>query len=341
MVDMIRQSSKQRSTISAVAEDAGVSRAAVSKVLNNAYGVSDALRQKVEASIAKLDYRPSFAARGMRGKTFTFGVLLGGIENPFVSEIVRGIASVAEQSGYKVVMAVGRYKNPLESGLVESMIDLRLDGVILVAPRLPDETLERFALQIPMVVIGHHQPKAEAFDTINCDDFAGAHLAVSALADRGYKDITMFSMAQPDINNANIITKREEGYATAMKDLSLDAHVQIAYLPTEQLDRAQVIKEFVDSTKRPRAVFCWSDLDAVPLLDALRSARIAVPDDLALIGYDNSPISSLSLFDLTSVDQLGEEQGKASARAILSRIDGRQNAEHVLLQPKLVPRSSH
>ncbi|NTE56504.1 LacI family transcriptional regulator [Agrobacterium tumefaciens] len=338
---MIRQNSKQRATISAVAEDAGVSRAAVSKVLRNAYGVSEALRQKVEASIERLDYRPSVAARGMRGKTYSFGVLLGGIENPFLSDVVRGISAVAEKSGYKVVMAMGRFKNALESGLIESMIDLRLDGVILIAPRLPDKLLDQYAQQIPMVVIGHHQPSAETFDTINCDDATGAELAVNALAERGYEDIAMISMPQPDVNDANIVTMREAGYAAAMQSLGLGHHARIIYMPLEQDDRTQLIKKLVSDEARPRAIFCWSDLDAVPLLDALRSSKVNVPSELALIGYDNSPVTRLSLFDLSTVDQLGEEQGKASADSLLSRIGGRNKAEHTVLKPKLVLRSSH
>ncbi|WP_040853571.1 LacI family DNA-binding transcriptional regulator [Phyllobacterium sp. YR531] len=338
---MSRQKLKQRATISAVADDAGVSRAAVSKVLNNAYGVSDALRQKVEASIARLGYRPSVAARGMRGKTFTFGVLLGGIENPLVSEIVRGISSVAESGGYKVVMAMGRYKQPLESGMIESMIDLRLDGVILIAPRLPDEVLDHFAQQIPMVVIGHHQPSAGSFDTVNCDDAKGAELAVFALAKRGYRDISMLSMPQPDTNDANIVTMREIGYKAAMEGLGLNRYTRIIYMPSEQQDRVRTLKKFVSGDERPRAIFCWSDLDAIPMIDAVRNAKISVPEDLAVIGYDNSSLASLSLFDLTSVDQLGVEQGKASAHTILSRIAGRVNAEHIVLQPTLILRSSH
>ncbi|CDI12199.1 LacI family DNA-binding transcriptional regulator [Agrobacterium pusense] len=338
---MKKNSSKQRATILAVAEDAGVSRAAVSKVLNNAYGVSDALREKVEASIARLGYRPSFAARGMRGKTFTFGVLLGGIENPLVSEIVRGISSVADSSGYKVVMAMGRYKQPLESGLIESMIDLRLDGLILIAPRLPDAVLNHFAQQIPMVVVGHHQPSTILFDTVNCDDAKGAGIAVYALVERGYQDICMLSMPQPEMNEANIVTMREAGYTAAMNQLGLQSFSRIDYMPIDPSERARFLQNLISNSGRPRALFCWSDLDAIPALDALRDANIWVPKQVAIIGYDNSPPSSLALFDLTSVDQRAEEQGRIAAQTVLSRISGRGEPNHVILQPKLVARSSH
>ena len=154
------QAPGHRVTIRTVAEDAGVSVAAVSKVLRNAYGVSDALRQKVEESIGRLGYRPSVAARGMRGQTFTLGVLLVDIENPFLPSIYSGISSVADKAGYKLLVGIGAARMPLEVKMIEQMIDNRMDGVVLVAAQLSGETLETYARQIPIVAIGHHEPAA-------------------------------------------------------------------------------------------------------------------------------------------------------------------------------------
>ena len=142
-----------RVTIRTVAADAGVSVAAVSKVLRNAYGVSDALRAKVEASIGKLGYRPSVAARGMRGQTFTLGVLLVEIDNPFLPSIYRGIEGVTEAAGYKIMVGIGAARRRTEVALIEQMIDNRMDGLILVASQIAGVTLERFARQIPIVVL--------------------------------------------------------------------------------------------------------------------------------------------------------------------------------------------
>ena len=146
-----------RVTIRTVAADAGVSVAAVSKVMRNAYGVSDALRLKVEASIEKLGYRPSVAARGMRGRTFTLGVLLVGIDNPFLPGIYQGIESVTESAGYKIMVGVGAARARTEAQLIEQMIDNRMDGMILVASQIAGGTLEHYARQIPIVVVGHHE----------------------------------------------------------------------------------------------------------------------------------------------------------------------------------------
>ena len=113
-----------------VATDAGVSVAAVSKVLRNAYGVSPSLRERVQASIDKLGYRPNTAARGLRGRTFTVGVLVVELRNPFVPDIVDGANAALAQFGYKALIGVGRTRTALETALIELMIDHNMDGLI-------------------------------------------------------------------------------------------------------------------------------------------------------------------------------------------------------------------
>jgi LacI family transcriptional regulator len=327
-----------RVTIRTVAADAGVSVAAVSKVMRNAYGVSDALRLKVEASIEKLGYRPSVAARGMRGRTFTLGVLLVGIDNPFLPGIYQGIESVTEAAGYKIMVGVGAARARTEVTLIEQMIDNRMDGLILVASQIAGQTLEHFARQIPIVVVGHHEPAAQGYDTINNDDQMGARLAVQALLDRGYRDIAYLTQTDQDDHYADVAPQREIGYREAMSAANLP--VRILALPQHGAPRDAQIHEILTAPDRPRAIFCWSDLDAIPLLSEAHRLGIRVPDDLALIGYDNSPMAGLAMINLSSVDQDGPRLGKLAAEAIFTRMGGRTVPEHILIEPKLIPRGS-
>jgi LacI family transcriptional regulator len=329
-----------RVTIRTVAADAGVSVAAVSKVMRNAYGVSDALRLKVEASIDRLGYRPSVAARGMRGQTYTLGVLLVGIDNPFLPSIYQGIESVTGAAGYKIMVGVGAAETRTEVRLIEQMIDNRMDGLILVATQIAGETLERFSQQIPTVVIGHHEPTAIGFDTINNDDHLGAKLAVRALLDKGHRDIAMITPAGSDRHPTDVAPERERGYRDAMAEAGLAAFARLIRVPQSGDARDRMIVEFLASPNRPRAVFCWSDLDAIPLLTAAFRQGIRVPQEIALVGYDNSPVAALPMIDLASVDQDGVRLGKLSAEALFSRINGRQVAEHILITPALILRSS-
>jgi LacI family transcriptional regulator len=328
-----------RVTIRTVAEDAGVSVAAVSKVMRNAYGVSEALRQNVMESIDRLGYRPSVAARGMRGQTYTLGVLLVGIDNPFLSQVFDGIAGVANAAGFKVLLGVGAAKMPMEAKLIEQMIDNHMDGIVLVAAQLSGQTLETYARQIPIAVIGHHEPTAMGFDTINSHDSEGARLAVQAFLAKGYRDIGMVSLGPQDSQLANVAPQREIGFRTAIEAAGLGPARIDRF---DDLDEARwsKLETVLRRPNRPRALFIWSDLDGVPLLNLARQFGLRVPEDLALIAYDNSPVAALPLIDLASIDQEGKRLGQIATEALLSRIGGRNVAEHVLITPHLVARSS-
>jgi LacI family transcriptional regulator len=329
-----------RVTIRTVAADAGVSVAAVSKVMRNAYGVSDALRLKVEASIERLGYRPSVAARGMRGRTFTLGVLLVGIDNPFLPGIYQGIESVTEAAGYKIMVGVGAARTRTEVTLIEQMIDNRMDGLILVASQIAGDTLEHYAGQIPIVVVGHHEPGAQGYDTINNNDQSGAGLAVRALIERGHRDIAFLTQSDQADHHADVAPQREIGYRATMQAAGLGDHVRVLALQHHGPSREIQIRQILTSPDRPRAIICWSDLDAIPLLSDAHRLGIRVPDDLSLIGYDNSPVASLSMVNLSSIDQDGPRLGKIAAEALFSRIKGRHVAEHIEIEPTLIVRAS-
>ena len=329
-----------RVTIRTVAADAGVSVAAVSKVMRNAYGVSDALRLKVEASIEKLGYRPSVAARGMRGRTFTLGVLLVGIDNPFLPGIYQGIERVTEPAGYKIMVGVGAARMRTETTLIEQMIDNRLDGLILVASQISGETLEHYARQIPIVVVGHHEPAAQGYDTINNDDQLGARIVVRAFIDRGHRDVAYVTQSDQEDHLADVAPQREIGYRKAMAEAGLADRVRVIALPNYGLPREAAIQEMLTAADRPHAIFCWSDLDAIPLMGEAYKLGIRVPNDLAIVGYDNSPTAALPMVGLSSVDQDGPRLGKLAAEALFTRMNGRSVAEHILIEPTLILRSS-
>ena len=328
-----------RVTIRTVAADSGVSVAAVSKVLRNAYGVSDALRLKVEVSIAKLGYRPSVAARGMRGQTFTIGVLLVEISNPFLPLVIDGINGVLEPSNYKALLGVGRSKASLESTLIESMIDNRMDGLILVAPRMSGPLLEDFARQIPVVAVAHHEA-SHAFDTINTDDRLGGRLATQALIAAGHRDIAMVSYEADQDHRTNVSYEREIGYGQAMAAAGLDDRARILRVSAPEGDQTGDVARFLAMPDRPRAIFVWSDLHAIPILNAAKMAGLRVPADLAIVGYDNSPVAALPLIGLSSMDQVPLRLGALATRTLLARIAGRTIAEHIMIEPTLVRRDS-
>lgn len=326
-----------KATIKDVADHAGVSKAAVSKVLRNAYGVSDEMRAKVLQSITDLGYRPSTAARGMRGQTYVIGILLVEIGNPFLPEVVQGLQEALAPAGYKALIGVGGARRRIEAPMIDSMIDMQLDGIVLVAPRLSGAELEHYARQVPMVVLGHHEPEAKGFDTVNSNDRLGARIATEALLETG-REVVMLSLPLLPDDEANVYVEREAGYHEAMAAAGRTARVtRVRNWPD---DEEPDILETIEIGSDPIAVFCWSDLHAVKLVNAVRMAGLRVPEDVAIIGYDDTPIAAMPLISLTSIDQKAQELGQIAARTLLGRVEGRTVPEHIQLDPMLARRDS-
>lgn len=336
-----RSAARKKVTIRTIADDAGVSTSAVSKVLRNAYGVSDSMREKVLKSIDKFGYRPSTAARGMRGRTYTMGMLLVDVSNPFLPAVIDSVKSSLRQQNYDLMISVSDGRRQIENSLIESLIDMRMDGLILVAPQCDVEVLESYARQIPMVVIGHHCPGSAVLDTVNSDDTFGGRLVVEALIAKGYRRIHMISLPPDEGDAADVNHVRETGYLAAMEQAGCAEHAQVVRMSQrpEGLDNA--VTAFLEQDDLPEAIFCWSDLHAVAIIDRARALGIKVPDDLAIIGYDNSPIAGMSLVGLASVDQLPDELGSKAVEQLLSRAEGRQEAQHFLIPPRLIVRGSY
>lgn len=340
-----RPPQKPRATIRTVAADAGVSVAAVSKVLRDAYGVSDALRAKVTASIDKLGYRPNAAARAMRGHTYRVGILLIAITNPFLPEVIDGILETLRAASYHGMIGIGLSRTEIEASLIESMIDSRMDGLILVAPEMTTAVLSHYARQIPVVAIAQHDPTATDFDTINSDDQLGATIAVRELIARGHRDIGML-MPDPSATQVHgVMHQREIGYRKAMAEAGLGDRARVNIVPHRlpadaPNGREAAIRAVLTAPNRPSALFCWSDLVGVDVVNVARGLGLRVPEDLAIIGYDNSRVAALPLIGLASIDQEGRRMGALAAQTLLGRIDGRTTAEHLAVPPHLVLRPS-
>lgn len=329
---------ERRPTIRTVALDAGVSRSAVSKVLCNAYGVSQELRSKVMASIERLDYRPQTSARAMRGKAYTLGVLASEIHNPFFADVFVGISQLAGTQ-YQPLLGVSQSLGSNEASLIEAMLDRQVDGLIWIAPRVGKDVLEATARKIPTVLVAYHDPETVAFDTANADDEKGARLAVEHLCQQGYRKISMVNVRWPNITGA-VPHRRERGYLAAMAKYGLDDHARVLYSEESAIDVGPLTEIMLRGQDRPDAVFCWNDFAALEVLSEAKRAGLDVPRQLAIVGIDNMAFSKLAQNSLSSVDQSAEALGEHAASMIFERIDGRKNPRHILLEPRLVVRGS-
>jgi DNA-binding LacI/PurR family transcriptional regulator len=326
-----------RVTIREVAKDAGVSVAAVSKVLRDAYGVSDALRAKVRASMHKLDYRPLAAARGMRGQTYTIGIVLPDLRNPFFADIMDGVNTALERTQYRAMIGISHSSVETEMGIVESMIDRQMDGMLMIGSTEDRRNLDIIAKRKPLVAIGHHDPEATTFDTVNNHDQQGAMLVVKHLAANGYRKIAMFSLVS---GTSTILIQRELGYRRGMMEAGLGKHINITS-SSQILREVQLsARRLLTGPQRPDAIFCWTDLIALEVISVAKELGLDIPNDLAVVGYDNTMFCDFAQNSLTSIDQSGEQLGLQAARLLIERIKGRAEAEHFVVTPRIVVRPS-
>lgn len=335
----IRETEKKngRVTIRDVAGDAGVSVAAVSKVLRDAYGVSDALRARVRASMDKLGYRPLAAARGMRGQTYTIGLVIPDLRNPFFADIMVGVNNALERTQYRCMIGISESSLTVEWAIVESMLDRQMDGIILIGSTEDRRHHEHIASLKPLATIGHHDPEARTFDTVNNNDHQGAMLATRHLAGAGYRNIAMISLAN---SNSTILSQRELGYRRGMMEAGLSKKIQILHVPQTLREVQLAARRLLEGPHRPDAIFCWTDLMALEVISVATELGLSVPADLGVVGYDNTMYCDLAQNSLSSIDQSGELLGLQAARLLIERIKGRSEAEHFVVTPRLVARKS-
>ena len=168
---------KRSVTIEDVAAAAGVSRAAVSKVIRDAYGVSPDMRSRVEAAIERLGYRPRVSARGMRGSTYTLGFEIPSIHNHFFPKIITGAMTALAETRYQLIIAPAGPDHDEGPQAIEVLADRQVDGIVAISSKVPPSWLENLARSIPLVMIGRHHASVH-YDTLVGDDVLGAGLAV-------------------------------------------------------------------------------------------------------------------------------------------------------------------
>ncbi|WP_405718018.1 LacI family transcriptional regulator [Streptomyces sp. NBC_01537] len=334
----------RRVTIIDVAKHAGVSTTAVSKVLRNAYGASPEMQTKVRRAIDELGYRPHAGARGLRGQTYTIGVMLPDIRNPFFPEILDGVTASLENTEYQVFLGPGCNGEKEEARVTEAMIDRGMDAIILVAPVSSRAHLESVGTAVPTVVIGRHGT-SPVYDTIADDDIEGAALVVAHFAGLGHRRIAHIEHNETDPTRLMEMPNalRADGYRQAMRAHGLEEWIDVISTSYTQEGGYRGARELLarPAADRPTAVFAGADIVAMGVLEAVAEAGLSVPGDLSVAGYDNTTFAAFGPISLTSVDQAGHEMGKNAVRLLLERIADRgRPSTKVILSPTLVPRRS-
>ncbi|MEU1433752.1 LacI family DNA-binding transcriptional regulator [Streptomyces sp. NPDC005786] len=329
-------------TITDVARHAGVSTAAVSKVMRNAYGVSPAMQEKVKAAIAELGYRPHAAARGMRGRTYTIGVLLDNVRNAFFADILDGIQDELRDSEYTVLIGAAGFSPEEQAKTIRSMVDRQMDGLILIAPGTPREEVLDTATSTPTVVLGHHDGSDTHDSVVDADDI-GAGLVVDHLVSLGHRDIALVPAPGTKANRWKrtpeiVLTA---GYLDAMERHGLSEHARVLHAAYSDEGGFKAGMTLLTTEHRPTAVMTGADVAALGIYRAAHELGLRIPEDLSLVGYNNTALAALAPVQLTSVDQAGHTMGSTAARMLIERVEGRRDrAMRTTMTPRLVRRGT-
>lgn len=326
------------SKIHDVAKRANVSIATVSRVLNpGEHKVAPETAKKVREAVAELDYRPNALARALQmKKTMTIGVIIPDISNHYYAEIVRGIQSVADRAGYNIILQ-NTDRDPDQ--IVKSIYLLRekiVDGIIFSGGTIngyePLSALKE--LRDRVVVIGRHDVD---FPAIMVDNIAGATLAVEHLIDAGHSRIGLIGLSA----DSTTAKDRLSGYRNALAQSSCPYDESLicqgSMTPESGYHQA---KKLLSQENSPTAIFAGNDQMAFGAIYAAIEMGLRVPEDLAVIGFDNIPLSSFFVPPLSTIEVPMSTLGADSMATLMGLIAGEQVSRIKLHKTKLIVRKS-
>ncbi|MCX4766503.1 LacI family transcriptional regulator [Streptomyces sp. NBC_01275] len=303
-------------TIRDVADRAGVSKSLVSLVLRGSEQVRAEKREAVLRAVRELGYRTNAAARSLsEQRTRTVGVLLNDLRNPWFVDLLDGLNPLLHDHGLHMLLADARLNRRTGQDPAGPLLDLRVDGLVVVGT-LPDPAaLGAVAARIPVVVAGAREPVPAGVDVVAGDDERGARLITEHLIGLGHRRIAHIAGygAVGELRRRSFeATMRAHGLADGALVEPSDMTEEGGYRTTVRL---------LSRPARPTAVFAVNDIASVGALSAAEELGLRVPRDLSVTGYDNTSISRLRHVWLTTVDNAGHEVGRRAARCLLDRFD--------------------
>jgi LacI family transcriptional regulator len=330
-------------TVHDVARHAGVSTSTVSHVLNRTRFVSDELRERVLAAMRELDYTPNAAARMLTLKrSQTIGLIVSDIRNPFFASVARGVEDVAQEQGYTLVLCNSDESAWRETACLYALETRAVDGVLLASAGVADEHLSRLVQAgYPIVLVDRDLPELGA-PAVLLDNEGAAYSAVWHLITRGHQRIAMLS-GRAAISTT---TERVAGYQRALREAGIDLDDRLV-VSGESTSEGGVIaaNKVLELDDPPSAVFSGNNLMSIGALQAIGNRGLLVPEDVALVGFDDFPFPWSDAFrpHLTTVAQPTYELGRRAAELLVQRLKGVSSTaspERVVLEGKLVVRES-
>jgi DNA-binding LacI/PurR family transcriptional regulator len=326
-------------TIYDVAEKVGVSIATVSKVINNTGRISEKTRKKVLLAMEEIQYQPSVVASALTGKhTNTIGLLIPDIANAFFAELARSVEDRGHELGFSVVMCNTDNEPKKEAQYLKWLQQKSVDGIILGTGIQNESTLNQLIEQkIPTALIARDIPSL-AVDTVVVDDFTGGYQATSHLIGLGHTEIAFIVS---DLTNLSE-EERYRGYLHALQEAGIAPKEEYKFINNSTIEDAkQAMQNILKRKERPTAVFALNDLLAIGTIQGAKACGLKVPDDLSVVGFDDTVLATINEPPLTTIAQPIHDMGRQVIDLLSQEIKGKKKGKRrVVVSSKLVIRKS-
>ena len=328
------------STIHDVAKLAGVAPITVSRVINNSGYTSTDTKRRVQEAAAELGYVQNKLARSLRTKrTNAIALVLTDITNPFFTTVARGVEDVASKAGYTVTYCNTDEDEAKQQKNLELLLQQQVDGILLVPAYSSTDAIQTIQHHnTPVVVLDRRISNTQA-DTVRCDSEDGAYKLVGHLLALGHRHIAFLGGPR----GASTADDRLAGYKRAMDEIGLIGEEEwVQFGSFNQESGYTMAQKVIQTAIRPTAIFAANNFIAIGALKAVLDCDLSIPEDLALVGFDDLPPALVTFPFLTVAAQPAYEMAQIATRLLLTRIEGKGPPTHqeIVLPTELIVRRS-
>ncbi len=330
---------KQVCTMKDVAKRAGVTQPTVSHVINGTASISKEVTLRVRQAIKELQYRPNALAKGLKtNKSKSVGLIVPDITNSYYACIAKQIERLLVQKGYVSFLCCTNYEETSEQKIVDRILRYNVDGVIILCELINREPMKQLAdFNVPTVTLDDY-PCESGVCTVYTDSEMGGYIATKHLIDMGRRKIAYLG----EKITMKSLRLRFEGYKKALAEANIPLNEDIVILDKELSYHFDTGVKFMRklADKGLDAIFASTDIIALGAIRALSEAKMRIPNDIAVIGYDNIPLSDLITPSLTTIAQSDKKSAHALVEQLFLQIAGEEFQKEVRLIPELIIRET-
>lgn len=321
-----------------VAKRARVSSATVSRVLNGSDLVRPATSERVRKVIAELNYVRNQNARSLRvGRTKLFGLIVSDIKNPFFPELIDAFEGMAAEQGIDVIFTHTNYDTARLRGCIRRMVDRGVEGIAIMTSEMDEEALQQVPSRRIATVVLNQPALQDKYRSVAVEYSQGFLEALQHLQSLGHREIG-FITGPSSLSSAS---RRRGSWEAGMKQLRLPIRPGRVVVGDMRMEGgANAMRDLLAGSYRPTAVLATNDLMAVGALHAALSAGVRIPRDISLIGFDDLPVSSMVMPQLTTIQYPRREIAAHAFEILLQTIRGEKQTPCATVYPKLVVRKS-